>query len=88
MCCQLTPTIGLSDLPHVIPVLRMQQSMLDFTCDVTAVPRRSPFMPAMQKMIKVALLFSRPPACVPAWLRPAWLPACGGGGDGLGSLRR
>lgn len=68
--CQLTPTIGLSDLPHVIPVLRMQQSMLDFTCDVTAVPRRSPFMPAMQKMIKVPLSCfpARPPACLPVCL--------------------
>lgn len=54
--------IGLSDIPHVIPVLRMQQSQLDFTCDVTAVPRRSPFMAPMDKMMKVHRHYTTPRA--------------------------
>lgn len=32
---QLTPTLALADIPHVIPALRMQQSKLDFMCDVS-----------------------------------------------------
>lgn len=34
---QLTPTLALVDIPHVIPALRMQQSKLDFMCDVAQV---------------------------------------------------
>lgn len=40
---QLTPTLELTDLPHIIPALRMQQSRLDYICDVTRVPVTSPF---------------------------------------------
>ena len=32
---QLTPALALVDIPHVIPALRMQQSKLDFMCDVS-----------------------------------------------------
>lgn len=38
---QLTPTLSLADIPHVIPALRMQQTKLDFMCDVAQV--RLPF---------------------------------------------
>jgi hypothetical protein len=34
---QLTPSVSLADIPYVIPALRMQQSRLDFLCDVSAV---------------------------------------------------
>lgn len=34
---QLTPTLALADIPHVIPALRMQQTKLDFMCDVAQV---------------------------------------------------
>ena len=34
---QLTPTLSLADIPHVIPALRMQQTKLDFMCDVAQV---------------------------------------------------
>jgi hypothetical protein len=60
LCCawvvglvQLTPVMTLADIPHVIPVLRMQQSQLDFTCDVTAIPKRSPFARPLQQMHSV-----------------------------------
>ena len=35
---QLTPLLDLADLPHLIPALRMQQSRLDFMCDVAQMP--------------------------------------------------
>lgn len=34
---QLTPSLTLSDIPYVIPALRMQQSRLDYLCDVNQV---------------------------------------------------
>lgn len=34
---QLTPALALSDIPYVIPALRMQQSRLDYLCDVNQV---------------------------------------------------
>lgn len=34
---QLTPTLSLADIPHVIPALRMQQTKLDYMCDVAQV---------------------------------------------------
>jgi hypothetical protein len=40
---QLTPMLALSDVPHVIPALRMQQSRLDFVFDVRAIPERTPY---------------------------------------------
>ncbi len=40
---QLTPSLTLSDIPFVIPALRMQQSRLDYFCDVAHVPVTSPF---------------------------------------------
>jgi len=51
---QLTPTITLADLPHVIPVLRMQQSRLEFLCDVSQMPTRSPFVKPLEFAMKVA----------------------------------
>lgn len=34
---ELTSSLGLGDIPHVIPTLRMQQGKLDFMCDVAQV---------------------------------------------------
>ena len=34
---QLTPSLSLADIPFVIPALRMQQSRLDYLCDVNQV---------------------------------------------------
>jgi len=45
---QLTPSLNLSDIPYIIPALRMQQSRLDFFCDVSQVPINSPFADALQ----------------------------------------
>ncbi|CAB1112685.1 unnamed protein product [Ectocarpus sp. CCAP 1310/34] len=47
---QLIPTLALVDIPHVIPALRMQQSKLDFMCDVTQVPSKSPFAAPLEHM--------------------------------------
>ncbi|CAM9941395.1 unnamed protein product [Scytosiphon promiscuus] len=47
---QLTPTLNLADIPHVIPALRMQQSKLDFMCDVSQVPSKSPFAAPLERM--------------------------------------
>ncbi|KAJ8607751.1 hypothetical protein CTAYLR_008596 [Chrysophaeum taylorii] len=44
---QLTPELDLADLPHIIPALRMQQSRLDYLCDVSQVPVTSPFAKPM-----------------------------------------
>lgn len=50
---QLTPSLSLADIPYVIPALRMQQSRLDFLCDVSAVPTTSPFAPGLQYMQQI-----------------------------------
>jgi hypothetical protein len=44
---QLTPELNLVDVPFVIPALRMQQSRLDYLCDVQSVPTTSPFAGAL-----------------------------------------
>ncbi len=44
---QLTPIIQLTDVPFVIPALRMQQSLLTFMCAVDSVPATSLFAPAL-----------------------------------------
>lgn len=49
----LTPTITLADLPHIIPALRLQQSRLDFLCDVSQIPRRNPFLPSLEHIMSV-----------------------------------
>jgi hypothetical protein len=45
---QLTPTLGLADVPYVIPALRMQQSRLEYFCDTSNVPTNSAFTPVLQ----------------------------------------
>lgn len=50
---QLTATIGLHDVPFVIPALRMQQSRLDYYCDVNSVPVTSPFAAALGYIHKI-----------------------------------
>ena len=47
---QLTPVISLADVPYVIPALRMQQSRLNYFCDVNRMPNASYFTRAMQWM--------------------------------------
>jgi hypothetical protein len=44
---QLTPSIALADIPFVIPALRMQQSRLEYLCNVDKVPTTSPFANAL-----------------------------------------
>ncbi|GMI13717.1 hypothetical protein TrVE_jg4966 [Triparma verrucosa] len=51
---QLTSNLALADLPHVIPALRMQQSRLEFLCDVASMPSKSPFVRPMEFAGKVA----------------------------------
>lgn len=50
---QLTPSLTLSDIPFVIPALRMQQSRLDYICEVSAIPTTSPFAPTLAYMRRV-----------------------------------
>eukprot|EP01040_Poterioochromonas_malhamensis_P012900 gene12900-14135_t len=50
---QLTPTLTLQDVPYVIPALRMQQSRLDFYCDVNNFPINSPYAGALEYVNKV-----------------------------------
>mmetsp|Transcript_21449 Transcript_21449/g.31564 ORF Transcript_21449/g.31564 Transcript_21449/m.31564 type:complete len:514 (+) Transcript_21449:618-2159(+) len=45
---QLVPKLSLSDLPHVIPALRIQQSKLDFYCEASEMPGKSIFAPPME----------------------------------------
>ena len=56
---QLTPTLTLSDIPYVIPALRMQQSRLDYYCDVAAVPTNSPFAACLSYVQKLEPLIER-----------------------------
>ena len=53
---QLVPTIALSDLPFIIPALRIQQSRLDYQCDASSVPTTSPFAGALSYTHAVAPL--------------------------------
>ena len=50
---QLTPTLTLSDIPFVIPALRMQQGRLDYYCDVSNIPTNSPFAKSLEYMQKL-----------------------------------
>ena len=45
---QLTPALQLADIPFVIPALRMQQSRLDYLCDVSQIPTTSPFAAGLE----------------------------------------
>lgn len=56
---QLTPTIALTDIPHVIPALRMQQSRLEFVYSADAVPSTSPYAKPMAYMMKHNPLMER-----------------------------
>ena len=56
---QLTPLINLSDIPHVIPALRMQQSRLEFVYSADQVPATSPYTKPMAYMMKHAPLMER-----------------------------
>jgi hypothetical protein len=43
----LTPTLSITDIPFVIPALRMQQSRLDYVYDTSSIPTTSPFAPCL-----------------------------------------
>jgi hypothetical protein len=47
---QLVPTMSLTDVPFVIPALRMQQSKLAFLCDTAHIPEGNEFAAALQYM--------------------------------------
>lgn len=49
----LTPTLTLSDIPFVIPALRMQQGRLDYYCDISTIPTNSPYARALEYMQKL-----------------------------------
>eukprot|EP01041_Mallomonas_annulata_P007152 gene7152-14565_t len=53
---QLTPVLTLADIPYVIPALRLQQSKMDFLCDVNTLSAASPFAAAMEYMMKISPL--------------------------------
>jgi hypothetical protein len=53
---QLTQNLTLSDVPYVIPALRMQQSRLDFYCDVNNFPINSPYAGALEYVKKISPL--------------------------------
>jgi hypothetical protein len=50
---QLTSSLSLSDIPYVIPALRMQQSRLDYYCDVSNFPLNSPYASALEYVKKI-----------------------------------
>lgn len=56
---QLTPSISLADIPHVIPALRMQQSRLEFVYSADSVPSTSPYSKPMAYMMQHAPLMER-----------------------------
>ncbi|KAL7531686.1 hypothetical protein ACHAXR_007164 [Thalassiosira sp. AJA248-18] len=45
---ELLPKISLADISHVIPVLRVQQSKLNFVSDMSCLPSSNPFALAME----------------------------------------
>ena len=51
---QLIPSLSLSDVPFVIPALRMQQSRLDFYCESSKVPTNSPFAAVLNYMQQIS----------------------------------
>lgn len=53
---QLTPALSLSDIPFVIPALRMQQSRLDYVFDTGHIPTTSPFAPCLDFSHRLAPL--------------------------------
>lgn len=55
----LTPTLTLSDIPFVIPALRMQQGRLDYYCDISTIPTNSPYARALEYMQKLDPLIER-----------------------------
>jgi len=56
---QLTPSLSLADIPYVIPALRMQQSRLDYLCDVNQVPTTSPFAAALSYVRNITPLVEK-----------------------------
>jgi uncharacterized protein YidB (DUF937 family) len=53
----------LTDIPHVIPALRMQQSRLEFVYAADNVPMTSPYAKPMSYMMKHAPLMEREISC-------------------------
>jgi len=49
---ELIPNISLSDIPFVIPSLRVQQSKLEFVSDITSLPSSNPFALAIEHATK------------------------------------
>lgn len=50
----LIPEFSLQDIPFVIPALRVQQSRLEYLCDVKSVPTTSPFASALKYAFDIA----------------------------------
>ena len=51
---QLVSTLSLSDIPFVIPALRLQQSRLDYLCDVNSIPTTSPYASVLKYVFNLA----------------------------------
>jgi hypothetical protein len=51
---QLVPVLALSDVPFIIPALRIQQSRMDYLCDARAIPVTSPFAAVLNYVNTVA----------------------------------
>ncbi len=60
---QLTSALELTDIPLIIPALRMQQSRLDFLCDTSNVPTTSPFAGALGYVARTAALIEHQIQC-------------------------
>ena len=50
---ELTDTLGLEDVPHVIPALRAQQSRLQFQCDAAQMPQDNPYCRPLGRMVRL-----------------------------------
>ena len=51
---QLTPVLSLADIPYVIPALRLQQSKMEYLCDVSSLPASSPFAHALEYIMSIS----------------------------------
>lgn len=50
---QLIPSLSLSDIPYLIPALRMQQARLEYFCDAANVPNNSDFTPVLHYLKQI-----------------------------------
>lgn len=56
---ELVPTLSIDDIPHVIPALRLQQSNLNFLCDVSKMPCDNIFTKPLMHMFEYNQIMER-----------------------------